>query len=190
MRKRIIFYCFLFVFCCGLFLAGKGLFIAGKACLAQALLETSWENKVMGKGNRTPWPWADFKPMACLSFPGQKQHIIVVNGASGTSLAFAPGHLDGSAQPGSPGNCVIFGHRETHFRILKDLKIGDTIRLSLADGRLKEYKVNGIQIIASSDVYKVIQMNEELLTLVTCYPFDSVLPGKKRYVVCAKAYTG
>lgn len=186
MKKKVVVFSFIVILCSGLFFTGKGLFIFAKACLAQVLLETSWETILKGEGNTTPWPWADFKPMACLLIPGHKYRTIVVNSASGTSLAFAPGHLDGSALPGSPGNCVIFGHRETHFRVLKDLRMGDAVRLSLADGRIKKYKVAGIRIVDRDDVHRAMRTNEKQVTLVTCYPFDSLSAGDKRFVVIAK----
>lgn len=209
MKKKIVLIIFLLIFLSGLFCTGKGIFIWVKACLAQVLLENSWENVVKGtsvkttigphhslspncgfirggKGNVKPWPWADFTPVACLLFPGYRYRTIVVNSASGTSLAFAPGHLDGSAAPGSSGNCIIFGHRETHFRILQDLKMGDRIRLSLADGRVKEYQVAGIRIIDHNDIHRIIRIDEVRMTLITCYPFNSLLPGDSRFVVIAK----
>lgn len=112
------------LFCVGLVLTGKGIYIFLKAGLAQFLLEKSWEKTLDGEKDIKPWPWADFRPVACLEFSDQEYKVIVVNSASGTSLAFAPGHLDGSAALGSNGNVVIFGHRETHFSVLQHIKTG------------------------------------------------------------------
>ena len=34
-----------------------------------------------------------------------------------------------TADPGEKGNCVIAGHRDTHFRVLKDIRKGDDITI-------------------------------------------------------------
>jgi sortase A len=172
--------------CTGLFFLGKGLFIFAKAQLAQVLLEGSWKAVLEGKEKVKPWPWADFTPVASLYFPDEKYKTIVVSGASGTSLAFAPGHLDGSAEPGTKGNCVIYGHRETHFRILENLVAGESIFLITQDGREKEYQVTDLRVIDKSETIVTARSYDERLTLVTCYPFKALAPGPKRYVVVAK----
>jgi len=183
MGKKIV---FIIILCCGLIFTGKGLFIFLKARIAQVMLEVSWANVVMNKKSIRPWPWADFMPVACLFLPNQNIRTIVVNSASGTSLAFAPGHLDGSAFPGTPGNCIIFGHRETHFHVLSDCEIGDEIQLSLRDGSVSGYKINRILIIDSDRVNGFGWTDESRLILITCYPFYTLKTGEKRYVVIAE----
>jgi sortase A len=186
MNSRVVSWCFLLMFLCGLFFTGMCLYIPVKAWTAQVLLENSWKHLREGKGSTTPWPWADFTPVACLLFPGHRCRTIVVNSASGTSLAFAPGHLDGSAGPGSPGNCVIFGHRETHFSILQDCKTGDPVEISCADGRVKRYIVAETMILNPGEISRIVDTDDNQLTLVTCYPFTPVLPANRRFVVIAK----
>ena len=61
---------------------------------------------------------------------------IVLAGASGRTLAFGPGHMDGTAAPGASGHAVISGHRDTHFRFLQDLATGDALRVKLGSGAL------------------------------------------------------
>ena len=46
--------------------------------------------------------------------------LYVIEGDSHRELRRGPGHLVGTALPGEDGNCVIAGHRDTHFRVLKD----------------------------------------------------------------------
>ena len=45
-------------------------------------------------------------------------------------LKRGPGHLIGTAMPGQDGNCVIAGHRDTHFRVLKNIQKGDEMLLT------------------------------------------------------------
>ena len=186
MKRRILSICFIVVFCAGLIFTGKGAYMFIKAKAAQIRLEYSWNRLVNGHTIK-PWPWADFLPMARLIFPTYNYTTIVVNSANGTSLAFAPGHLDGSAEPGSEGNCVIFGHRETHFNILQHVKIGDTIILCLDNGKNVEYKITSINITDKTSTGVVDQVDETQVTLITCYPFTAILPGDKRFVVIAKS---
>ena len=52
---------------------------------------------------------------------------LVLAGASGRTLAWGPGHLDGSAPPGAAGNAVLSAHRDTHFRFLQRVVPGDPL---------------------------------------------------------------
>ena len=104
---------------------GRGVYIYAKAELAQVLLHAAWNRARETGVAARPWPWADTHPVARLTAPAQDADVLVLAGASGRTLAFGPGHLDGSAQPGDPGNAVITAHRDTHFRFLRLVAPGD-----------------------------------------------------------------
>ncbi|MGB8276232.1 MAG: class D sortase, partial [Alphaproteobacteria bacterium] len=113
---------------------------------------------------------------------------IVLAGGSGRTLAFGPGHVDGSAPPGGAGVSVIAGHRDTHFRFLKDLVPGDRIEIEAPNGNRTSYRVAGATIADAR--YQTLDPADARprLALVTCYPFDAVWPGgPMRYVVFAEA---
>jgi len=94
--------------------------------------------------------------------------------------------VDGTPRPGNPGNAVISGHRDTHFAFLRDLRSGDPLEVQTADGRLAHYVVSGIEVVRNKDVRVLLDSGDDRLTLVTCYPFDSVVSGGPlRYVVVA-----
>ncbi len=171
---------------CGLWFIGQGSYIHTKAVLAQILLETSWSKTLNGQKKVKPWPWADTWPIARLSAPDYGISHIVLAGASGSSLAFGPGYLFGSATPGSTGNIVISGHRDTHFYFLKDLKVGDYLQLQ-SYRITKSYRITNIVII-DKRVTDVIPTDlENKLLLITCYPFDAIKAGGPlRYIVVAK----
>ena len=71
---------------------------------------------------------------ARLSIPRLHAVLYVVEGTDSADLRRGPGHFEGSALPGSSGNCVIAGHRDTHFRLLKHVRQGDKIEIETAAG--------------------------------------------------------
>jgi sortase A len=171
---------------CGLWFIGQGTYIHAKAVFAQLLLETAWSETLNGQKEVKPWPWADTWPVARLSAPDLGISRIVLAGASGSSLAFGPGHLFGSATPGAAGNIIISGHRDTHFSFLKDLKAGDHLQLQ-SNNKTESYQVSDIMIIDKTKVDVIPTDSNNKLLLVTCYPFDAIhAGGPLRYIVIAK----
>ena len=169
---------------CGLWFIGQGSYIHTKAIVAQILLKAAWSETLQGQKEVKPWPWADTWPVGRLSVPRLGIDRIVLAGTSGQSLAFGPGHLFGSAMPGEAGNIVIAGHRDTHFRFLKDLVIGDTIELQTAGGVTLVYRVGQTLGTDKNDTALLAKDTGRYLTLITCYPFDAVRPGGPlRYIV-------
>ena len=133
---------FLILPLCGLWLIGSGTYIHAKALLAQVLLETAWLESVHGENKEVrPWPWADTWPVSRLSVPSLGINRIVLAGVSGQALAFGPGHLFNSVGPGDKGTLVIAGHRDTHFKFIKEIQIGDTITMQSKMNELFHYKI-------------------------------------------------
>ena len=167
--------------------AGHAAWIEVKAQLAQILIRRAWRQE-SGTGDTPPWPWADTHPVARLLVPRRGVDTFVLAGASGRTLAFGPGHLDGTSSPGARGNAVISGHRDTHFAFLRRLERGDLIVVEARDGRLRRFVVASTRIVDRSDLTVVADVGDTRLTLVTCYPFDALQPGGPlRYVVTALA---
>ncbi|HAS77277.1 MAG TPA: class GN sortase, partial [Marinobacter adhaerens] len=121
------------------------------------------------------------------SFPTRRSSDLVLADTHAESLAFGPGRLTGSEDPG--GAVIIAGHRDTHFRSLKALETGNEVRLQGRDGRWQSYLVEGARVVDSrSELIDTQRLPEGTLLLVTCYPFDSVdAGGPLRYVVRASA---
>lgn len=171
---------------CGFWFIGQGTYIHAKAVFAQLLLETAWSETLNGQKEVKPWPWADTWPVARLSAPDLGISRIVLAGASGSSLAFGPGHLFGSATPGESGNVIISGHRDTHFSFLEELKAGDHLQLQ-SDHNTESYQVTDIVIIDKTKVDVIPTDLDNKLLLITCYPFDAIQAGGPlRYIVIAK----
>ena len=98
----------------------------------------------------------------------------------------------GTAAPGETGNSVIAAHRDTHFAFLRDLRAGDEVIVETLTGRVTRYAVSGARIVDEYD-RDVLEQDAVAarLTLVTCWPFDAVVPnGPLRYVVSAQVRAG
>ncbi|HXI43520.1 MAG TPA: class D sortase, partial [Bryobacteraceae bacterium] len=121
---------------------------------------------------------------ARLSIPRLRAVLYVVEGTDSADLRRGPGHLEGSALPGSNGNCVIAGHRDTHFRLLKNLRQGDRIEIETAAGDFI-YRVSGTSIVAPRNTAPLRPTGQPVLNLITCYPFYFAGPAPQRYVVHA-----
>jgi sortase A len=110
---------------------------------------------------------------------------IVVQGGSSANLRRAVGHLSNSALPGESGNVALAGHRDTFFRPLRDIRLGDEIRFK-TPARSFDYLVESIEIVAPTDIRVLESSTGHHLTLLTCFPFHYVGPAPKRFVVRAR----
>jgi len=165
----------------------NGLWIVAKAYAGQALLHIAWKRTDDHAVPAKPWPWADTRPVARLSVPSQRAAMLVLAGANGRTLAWGPGHLDGSAQPGDDGHAVITAHRDTHFAFLARVAIGDEIAIERADGAHIRYRVVATAVADHRALRLPRDVAVPTLTLVTCWPFDAVRAGgPMRYVVTAE----
>jgi sortase A len=175
----------------GLAAIASGLWIPVKAALARGLIADAWDRTKAGEPAVKPWPWADTYPVARLRIASVGLDMPVLAGATGRTLAFAPGHLDGTALPGEPGTSVIAGHRDTSFRALERLADGAAINVETADGRTSEYRVTRREVVDSRDAWQLRPTAGRSLALVTCYPFDAFNPGGPlRFVVEAVEEAG
>ena len=173
--------------CLGFWNLGQGAYIPAKAWLAQDLMQRAWMRGEEGATQPVPWPWADTWPVARLSAKSGEVELIVLSGGSGRTLAFGPGHLSASSLPGQRGNSVIAGHRDTHFNFLRDVEIGESIVIETIAGRKHLYKVTGIDVVDARRGSLLLDTEEAMLSLVTCYPFgEAEAGGPMRYVVTAR----
>jgi len=186
-RKRIGLCLVALLAMAGVFKFGEGAYIHLKAQVAQVLLERAWQRTLAGETAVKPWPWADTWPVARLIVPAQRADLLVLSGASGRSIAFGPGHVDGTPMPGAAGNSVIGGHRDTHLAFLRHVKRGDTLSVERADGKRTDYRVTELDVLDKRETWVTRNEGPSRLTLITCWPFDALRAGgPQRYVVIAK----
>lgn len=120
-----------------------------------------------------------------LSIPKIALRAVIIEGTASSSLLRGPGHMTGSAIPGSEGNSVIAGHRDTFFRNLPSLKPGDPIYI-MRSGKLFHYIVVGKKVVSANDISVLRASRSRELTLITCYPAHFIGPAPKRLVVMAR----
>ena len=155
----------------------NALYLPTKAVVAQHLLAHAWQQTLKTGKQHRPWPWADAKTLAKIDFPAHNIQHIVLSGSTGPTLAFAPGHLHGSRLPNESGHMVLSGHRDTHFAVLEHVNVGESIDVYTQHGDVKTYQVTSRQIIDSSEQALYLWHDEDVLTLITCYPFDALHSG-------------
>lgn len=161
-----------------------GVWIPAKAWLSQILLDQAWQDSQLQRTDIKPWPWADTWPVLKLTEVASNESILVLHGDSGQALAFGPGLNSQSHRPGQPGNTIISGHRDTHFNFLAQLKAGQQLRLEDRNRRHHIYTIKSVDIVDSRKTRIAIATEQDLLTLVTCYPVNGIAPaGSRRYVV-------
>lgn len=167
----------------GLWTFGSGLWIFLKAELAQVLLEHSFERSVVTGQSVKPWSWADTAPLARIQAKRLGKSSVILNGASGQALAFGPGHLSDTPYPGERGTAVLAGHRDTHFTWIKELFPGDELQIEMIDGSKLTYAVRRAWIARYDQAGIDAAADEHLIALTTCFPFDSIERGDRRYIV-------
>ena len=97
--------------------------------------------------NVKPWSWADTWPIARIEVKRLNANAIVLHGSSGQALAFGPGHIETTPHAGGAGTVVYSAHRDTHFRFLKDVVVGDDIDVTRRDGTLYRYRVTHFSVV-------------------------------------------
>jgi len=123
-------------------------------------------------------------PLGALSIPRLRLSVVVLHGTDGQTLRRGVGHIEKTAMPGQLGNVGIAGHRDTFFRSLRQVQLGDDVLLETPSGRL-HYRVASFRVVGPSDVDVLDPTSEATLTLVTCYPFGYFGSAPDRFVVRA-----
>lgn len=123
---------------------------------------------------------------------------IVREGVDAATLSRAVGHVPSTSLAGQLGNCSIAAHRDTLFRALRNIRIGDLVQFQ-APAATYTYRVIATQIVRPSDVSvlradggprlleQISERPSRLLTMITCYPFNYVGSAPERFIVQAEA---
>lgn len=124
-----------------------------------------------------------------LSIPRLKTVLPIIEGTGSKELKRGVGHYVKSVMPGVTDNSVLAGHRDSVFRHLGDVKIGDLITFSGQYGDFT-YEVHKIRIVDADDRTVIVPTKDAILTLSTCYPFRFIGNAPKRYIVQAGLVIG
>ena len=119
-----------------------------------------------------------------IAIPRLGVSAIVMEGSDEATLRHAVGHIAGTALPGQPGNVGIAGHRDTFFRPLRNIRKSDMITFATPAGESR-YRVVSTRVVGPRDLGVLGNTAEDVLTLVTCYPFYFVGSAPSRFIVRA-----
>jgi sortase A len=169
----------------GLALFGHGGYIHAKALLAQALLDHAFSESIATHHPVKPWSWADTWPVARIAVKRLNASAIALAGSSGQALAFGPGHVELTPDAGERGVAVYSAHRDTHFRFLRNVVVGDEIDVTRGDGKTFRYRADATAIVRYDQSGIDPQTGGYELVLTTCWPFDALTPGPERYILHA-----
>lgn len=123
--------------------------------------------------------------MGILEIPRIKAELAIVEGTDPDDLEKGVGHYKGSSLPSQNGQIVLSGHRDTVFRHLGELKVGDKLIVKVSNGSFS-YKITHTKIVDSKDTSIItLQKDHEELILTTCYPFRYIGNAPKRYIIYA-----
>lgn len=125
------------------------------------------------------------RPLAALRIESLDLRLAVLDRTDEASLHRSVGWIEGTARPGEPRNVGIAGHRDSHFRGLRHLRLGDRITLETPGGTI-DYEVSELQVVGPEDNHVLALGDSPALTLVTCYPFYFVGAAPERYIVRAE----
>ncbi|MFT6407276.1 MAG: sortase A [Arenicella sp.] len=170
----------------GVVLLCQGIYMDAKAIIAQGLIAHSWQQRTAASPPPKPWWWADTKAIAKLKVSRLGKEVFIMQDDSGESLAFGPGHLSASAGISQAGHVMVAGHRDSHFKFLGQLQLGDVIETTNSESITSRYKIDQLSIL-NADTEKLMLYQTDRLTLITCYPFNGLVPGGPlRYIVDAQ----
>jgi LPXTG-site transpeptidase (sortase) family protein len=118
--------------------------------------------------------------------PALKMSWVVLEGTDDRTLERGIGHIEGTAIFGESGNIGIAGHRNTHFRKIEWIRLGDEILLGTKRETFR-YRVDYIKLHQPTDVDVLAPSHGPAVTLVTCFPFEYVGSAPLRLIVRAVA---
>ncbi|CDO03283.1 sortase [Oceanobacillus picturae] len=120
-----------------------------------------------------------------LYIPRLDAELPIVEGTDEDDLAKGVGHYKGTAYPGQNDQIVLSGHRDTVFRSMGELELGDHLTVKLSYGDFT-YEIVDTKIVDANDRTIISPTApEEVLTLTTCYPFSFVGSAPDRYIITA-----
>jgi sortase A len=127
--------------------------------------------------------------LAKLEIPRVNLSVAVLEGSDDGVLKKGPGHIEETAFPGELGNVAIAGHRDTHFRPLRNIRLNDEVILRTKTVTMS-YFIDSIHITHPTDMQILDPSPGPALTLVTCFPFEFIGNAPMRFIVRATPRDG
>ncbi|WRP07316.1 class D sortase [Rossellomorea aquimaris] len=123
-----------------------------------------------------------------LIIPKLEAKLPIYHGTDENELEKGVGHFADSVLPGEMDNSIMSGHRDTVFRKLGDVGVGDLLIVHTTAGEFT-YKVKKVRIVDKDDLTVIVPKPEATLTVSTCYPFHFIGASPERYILVADLIT-
>ena len=123
-----------------------------------------------------------------LDIPRLGLSAMIAQGDDDATLNAAIGHLPDTPLPWQEGNSALAAHRDTFFRPLQHIRVGDEVRVSTVHGDFR-YQVRETMVVDPNDVWVLDATDRPTLTLITCYPFSYIGKAPRRFIVRAERTT-
>jgi len=124
---------------------------------------------------------AEGDKIGSLTIPALERKLPIFQGTDVKELKKGVGHFAQSVLPGEEDNCVFSGHRETVFRQLDNLKIGDQLIVQTSAGTFT-YEVKDTRIVHEDDKTVIVPTyrpcrpdDDHLLSLLYSWLFSGPL---------------
>lgn len=151
---------------------------------------TKEAEKLIAETKDNPIKKEDFNPsfgdaVGILSIDRIGANLPIVDGTSEDDLKKGVGHYEGTAYPLEDDQIVLSGHRDTVFRRMGEVQIGDIMTVRMPYGDF-EYEIINTKVVSADDRTIIVPHDEEILTVTTCYPFRYIGDAPDRYIIDAK----
>jgi sortase A len=154
-------------------------------------ISDDWNNRTQSpslpKGIQLPVQKAkDGNEVGELVIPRLGALLPIVKGTDDASLKKGVGLYKGygTVNPGETGHVVLSGHRDTVFRGVGKLKIGDHLYIKYA-GKIFDYQIRKTWVTDANDRTVIVPIGHPVLSLTTCYPFNYIGSAPDRYIIRA-----
>lgn len=120
-----------------------------------------------------------------LEIPKIDAELPIIEGTDEEELDKGVGHYKSTAFPNQNDQILLSGHRDTVFRRMGELEIGDILTVHVPYGEFS-YEIVETRIVSADD-RTVIKSTapDEVLTVSTCYPFNYIGSAPDRYIINA-----
>ena len=177
----------------------RGLLGIGVACtvwwglVSLSAMRFQHQQRIHFEGMRMATPAVPLDPapppigsvVGTLDIPRVGLSAVIAEGDDEATLRVAVGHLPDTPLPWHEGNSALAGHRDTFFRPLQHILVGDELRVSTRHGDFR-YQVRETRVVSPNELGVLGPTDRPTLTLITCYPFKYIGKAMHRFIVRAE----
>ncbi|HLS09759.1 class D sortase [Lentibacillus sp.] len=163
---------------------------AQKSSLQEARTILAEEKVETSAGSDSSINKENFRPehgetVGILTIPRLEADLPIVEGTDEDELEKGVGHYHGTAYPRQNDQIVLSGHRDTVFRRMGELELGDILTVQLSYGDFS-YEIVETEVVDAEDRTVISPTApKEVLTVTTCYPFSYIGNAPDRYIITA-----